>query len=110
MPPGPPESIRLLAAGHTSLLVEVRLSIYSYLEITTVTFVATDPEGSSSEHTSREQGIQPGGLATGELRELDPNTTYSIHAYATNSIGNGENSENFKFSTSKTLQCCMIKI
>lgn len=103
-PPGPPGAIHLISSKDTSLLVDTKLSPYSYISIISVTFVVTGPD-SIINHTihAAATDLEPDTFVTADIYKLEPSTFYSIHAYATNSVGNSENSENSTFITRKKL-------
>ena len=100
-PPGKPGDIHLNSSGSTSLVVQTTLSLYSYLAITSVTFVVSGPSFSVSHNA--EMNLRPGQLVIADIQELEPNTSYSVYAFATNLVGNSERTKTAVFSTGKTM-------
>lgn len=56
-------------------------------------------------HSAKERNLQPGGLATAIIQALQPETSYSVYAYAMNEVGRSENSMTASFVTCKTSKC-----
>ena len=100
MPPGPPGDIHLNSSGPTFLVLNTTLSPYGYLTITSVTFVVNSP--GLTVRFKPTMDLRAGELVIADIQELEPNTSYSVYAFATNSVGNSERTKTAVFSTGKT--------
>ena len=101
VPPGLPGATYLVSSSESSLVLATKLSNIGYLSVTFITFVLTDPNDAIINHKAMID-LQPGEVATVAIQELQPATTYSVYAYATNSAGNSENNTASGFTTCKT--------